>query len=182
MSDAKGTEEPSIEEILGSIRRIIADDETGAENAAPAPAAVMPDIEEEDEPLELTQKIDTDGTILDMQDDEPFDNRAFDRNETFVSQDIAMVDSSYQQISETLAASTAETLVSQNAAAATAAVMAKLARNTSVTKPGNEGQTIEDMVKDLLRPMLREWLDQHLPHMVQAMVERELERIARRVV
>ena len=63
----------------------------------------------------------------------------------------------------------------------TAAVMAKLARNTVLNRQGNEGATIEDTVKELLRPMLRDWLDQHLPEMVQTMVERELDKISRRV-
>lgn len=189
MTDAKTNEEPSIEEILGSIRRIIADDEEQTDET-PAASAPSPytgptggDVgsldEDDDEPLELTQKVDEDGTVIDLHEDDapvmthtPVDAPAASDNEN------AMVNFD----DEPAAAAPAETLVSNVAANATAAVMAKLARNTAVNRSATDGgATIEDLVKDMLRPMLREWLDDNLPEMVQSMVERELERISRRV-
>jgi cell pole-organizing protein PopZ len=235
MNDAKTPEEPSIEEILGSIRRIIADDDE-APRPAPvqtAPAAPQPmpqqtfsaqtqaestqfisnDIfddaaDEDDEPLELTQKIDTDGTIIDVPPaEEPsYTAPAAASYAQSLEDDIIMIDDDNKSLEEQMAEAIAqqaqqapqpqtpiadaptnseifssETLVSQTAADATAAVMAKLARGTGVNRPGNEGTTIEDLVKEMLRPMLREWLDENLPELVQSMVERELERISRRV-
>ena len=206
MSDAKHTEEPSIEEILGSIRRIIADDDdqqaeaqTDDPVAAPtaSPAAQTDDDaygtteslgrydddeDSEDEPLELTQKVDEDGTVIDIQDTTSTASDADDdiapaaprspAPAAFMDE-IVMVEKPHQP--------SADTLVSHVAADATAAVMARLARSTSISRPGNEGATLEDLVKDMLRPMLSEWLDQNLPSLVQNMVERELDKIARRV-
>jgi cell pole-organizing protein PopZ len=76
------SQEPSMEEILASIRRIISDDGTEAQNEeaaaqpaeAPAPepytfggAESEPEIEEpEEEPLELTQAVQDDGTVVDL--------------------------------------------------------------------------------------------------------------------
>ena len=40
-------------------------------------------------------------------------------------------------------------------------------------------RTLEDLVRDLLRPMLRTWLDQNLPRMVERMVKQEIDRISR---
>ncbi len=45
---------------------------------------------------------------------------------------------------------------------------------------GNGGKTIEDLVKEMLRPMLKEWLDKNLPPMVERYVEREISRLTRR--
>jgi uncharacterized protein len=45
---------------------------------------------------------------------------------------------------------------------------------------GGQGKTVEDLVKEMLRPMLKEWLDRNLPPMVERYVEREIVRLTRR--
>ena len=45
---------------------------------------------------------------------------------------------------------------------------------------GSNGKTVEDLVKETLRPMLKEWLDQNLPQLVERYVEREIVRLTRR--
>jgi cell pole-organizing protein PopZ len=40
-------------------------------------------------------------------------------------------------------------------------------------------RTLDDVVKDLLRPMLRSWLDDNLPPLVERLVRQEIERVAR---
>jgi uncharacterized protein len=45
---------------------------------------------------------------------------------------------------------------------------------------GGNGKTVEDLVKEMLRPMLKEWLDRNLPPMVERYVEREIVRLTRR--
>ena len=40
-------------------------------------------------------------------------------------------------------------------------------------------RTLEDLVKEMLRPMLKAWLDDNLPNMVERMVRAEIERVAR---
>jgi len=44
----------------------------------------------------------------------------------------------------------------------------------------SNGKTVEDLVKEMLRPMLKEWLDRNLPPMVERFVEREIVRLTRR--
>ena len=41
-------------------------------------------------------------------------------------------------------------------------------------------RTLEDLVGDMLQPMLREWLDANLPNIVERQVRQEIERIARK--
>jgi cell pole-organizing protein PopZ len=45
---------------------------------------------------------------------------------------------------------------------------------------GAGGKTIEDLVKEMLRPMLKDWIDRSLPPMVERLVEREIARLTRR--
>ncbi|MFD1301166.1 PopZ family protein [Methylobacterium marchantiae] len=47
------------------------------------------------------------------------------------------------------------------------------------TMVSQNARTIEDMVQDMLRPMLKSWLDDNLPGMVERLVRAEIERVAR---
>jgi cell pole-organizing protein PopZ len=63
-------------------------------------------------------------------------------------------------------------------AATTAAVDAAfdmLAR----TAHARSGRTVEELVSELLRPMLKTWLDENLPEMVERLVRAEIERVSR---
>ena len=44
---------------------------------------------------------------------------------------------------------------------------------------GNNARTLEDLVKEMLRPMLKSWLDDNLPGMVDRIVRAEIERVSR---
>ncbi len=73
MSDQQSQDEPSMEEILASIRRIISEDdpeegqdesEEAAEAAAPEEAAEEESADDDEDELELTQKVNPDGSEL----------------------------------------------------------------------------------------------------------------------
>lgn len=191
MAEKRSQDEPSIEEILGSIRRIIAEDDDGAAPAAAdtaeqaddaeAVAAPVADIgfsaeEEDEEPLELTNRIDTPPVFNTAAASDDGADIAFEphKEPSNTRDEEAPMATTRNQV--------ADSILSATTADATAAVMAKLTRQTVIsdaTRGG--GQTIEDMVRDMLKPMLRDWLDQNLPGLVQKMVERELERLSSRI-
>lgn len=77
MSDAQKENEPTMEEILASIRKIISEDEPD-EAAESAEAAPDDDAGAAgDEPMELTQMVSDDGSVVDLRaDDEPEEDRA----------------------------------------------------------------------------------------------------------
>jgi uncharacterized protein len=75
-------------------------------------------------------------------------------------------------------------LLSAAASAASADALARLARTAS---PGprpapssNGGRSLEELVLELMRPMLKDWLDQNLPPIVERVVEQEVKKLARR--
>ncbi|CAN7159464.1 pole-organizing protein PopZ [Caulobacter sp. LjRoot300] len=172
MSD-QSPQEPTMEEILASIRRIISEDDAPAEAAAapePEPAPVE-EAPAEDDVLELTDPIEPPAPVESMGDidvyspepepepappppppPEPAPASAFSRDEV------------------------ADNLVGDHAAGLAASAFGSLSSALLMPK---DGRTLEDVVRELLRPLLKEWLDQNLPRIVEAKVEEEVHRIAR---
>ncbi len=74
-------------------------------------------------------------------------------------------------------------LVAPEAAAATANSMSTLRRsieNGRAATVTRGGPSLEDMVREELRPVLKAWLDAHLPEMVERLVRAEIERVVGR--
>ncbi|UTP38077.1 DUF2497 domain-containing protein [Phenylobacterium sp. LH3H17] len=181
MSD-QTSQEPTMEEILASIRRIISEDDAPADGAAPAEeeaepevaAAPAPEPEPEPEPeddgvLELTEKVGdldvyTPGAAEPEPEPEPL--------AAYEPEPEPEPEPAY----EPPPVPPSQGLVGDIAAAAAASAFGKLSK--SIQMPA-EGRTLEDVVRELLRPMLKQWLDDNLPQIVQATVDQEVERIAR---
>jgi hypothetical protein len=66
-------------------------------------------------------------------------------------------------------------LISAATAAAVDAALNTLAEAVQV----RNGRSLEEVVTELLRPMLKSWLDENLPGMVERLVRAELERVTR---
>ena len=173
MSDAKAQQEPSMEEILASIRRIISEDADG-QKAAPAPDAGAPLAPPAggDDILELTDRVNDDGSVDSLGDerkpsfgDGAKDNIAFDHEE--FSQALMSGTSS-------AAAATAFAQLEQEMSAPPRPTAASAAPSFG----GGGGMTVEQLVMAAVRPMLQDWLDTNLPGMVEDLVRAEIERVA----
>lgn len=158
--------EPSMEEILASIRRIISEEEQ-----APAEAPV----------LDLTDHAqETPVTVTTTEDD-----IVFEAVEQVVAAEAPPAPTPVPQpraaapapMIETVSAVTPETILSPPSASAAAGALARLAGTLRISD--TPGQTVEGVVRELLKPMLKDWLDRNLPAIVDARVEAELERISR---
>lgn len=69
------------------------------------------------------------------------------------------------------------------AAAAASASLGQLSRAVAHERSAHvirNGPSIEDVVREELRPLLKEWLDTHLPATVERMVRAEIERVMAR--
>lgn len=160
MSEAT-EQDPSIEEILSSIRQIISDDDeveddvSASEEVAVAASVKETPAPEDGEVFELTQ--DMAESDDDSGDDLP--DVSFSTNDV----DISDVD---------------EDIFTDVAASATVGAFSKLSQNVALANH-SDNVTLEDIVKDMLRPMLREWIDMNMPQIVEVLVEKELEKLAR---
>lgn len=156
--------EPSMEEILASIRRIISEEEQ-APNAAP-----VLDLTQTDEPAPAP-----------VAAPEPEDDIVFEAVEQAVIEETPVPAEPAYAAPAPVRAHTpepvAETILSTPTTTAAAGSLARLAGSLRVSD--TPGQTVEGVVRELLKPMLKEWLDRNLAAIVEARVEAELERIAR---
>jgi cell pole-organizing protein PopZ len=170
MNDAKSPQEPSMEEILASIRRIISEDTDapkGGMEAAPSAMGFDDDV------LELTDRFDepaapahtASANIFDDEDDFPAP----------ATPKFSLDDQDD------------DGFLSHTAAAATADAFASLQHHEPEPQPSYEqeaesgpGLTVERLVRETLKPILKDWLDRNLPPMVEQIVRSEIERANRR--
>jgi cell pole-organizing protein PopZ len=174
-------QEPTMEEILASIRRIISEDDEPAEEPkaaepakptpapAPAPAPAPPPkpvLAEKPKPKPAPpppppepEPVEEEVLELTERVDEPVDDISFD---------------------EPVSATADDGYVSTPVADAAAMAFGQLVGQMLVSSRGTEGKTLEDIVRELLKPMLRAWLDANLRQIVEARVAEEVERIAAR--
>ncbi len=148
--------EPSMEEILASIRRIISEEEEVPTSAAAEPV------------LDLTEAAPADDDLM-VFDDEPAPAPAPAPIPTAPPPRPARMTTAPEP--------ELEPIVSEPAASAAAGALVRLAGSLRIAE--QQGQTLEGVVRELLKPMLKDWLDRNLPAIVESRVEAELERIAR---
>ena len=143
-----------MEEILASIKRVIAEDGKAARPARGSRPAEAPPAEEM---LEKRQQGGYDGDgIQDMVEEDilELDDPVLEGGETLVSQDVA--DASRQSLAALLAM--------------------RDEPEPARSAPAGEGP-LEAVVREMLKPLLKDWLDRNLPDMVEALVTREIARI-----
>jgi hypothetical protein len=178
MSASLKANEPSMEEILASIRRIIAEDTSPAD--APAAPQALPDpepaqagpAEEDTDVLDLASI----GPAPEPEDDVEFREIA----EPLIITKAKEPEPAPEPATRPAAAlppaePDGEGLLSPAVAAAVSSAFVSLG---SLHVPQG-GHTLEDLVKEMLRPMLKAWLDENLPGLVENLVRAEIERLSR---
>lgn len=182
------SQEPTMEEILASIRRIISEDDAPAEEAAvatvPAEVETAPVTEEpapveaaapepapvEPEPAPVAAAPEPEAAP------EEEELELTEKVETHGDLDIYSAPADAPEPVAAQPAPPVAGLVSDRAASAAASSFGAL--SAAILMPKGD-RTLEDVVRELLRPMLQQWLDDNLPTIVQTAVEAEVERIAR---
>ena len=171
MSDTNA-QEPTMEEILASIRRIISEDEPPAPSAE-TQSATPPHGDVHEDILELTERVDEgDAQAPEPEADEPLEYETSGDLDIYTRSAAPPQPQSQPLFTE----EEDDSLVSGPAAQTASSAFGQLAR--SVSMPA-EGRTLEDVTRELLRPLLKDWLDRNLPGIVEAAVQAEVERIAR---
>ncbi|MGY2049494.1 PopZ family protein [Methylobacterium sp. JK268] len=178
-----------MEEILASIRRIIADDQKEAEAASGPAARPTPVPDDDPDPAEDA------ASILDLAEvaeplrkppleeepeidfkDDPIDFDAIEIEPPPPPRAAATAPQAEAPPAPPAAPpQAAERLISRDTDASVSQAFNLLA-HTVLT---NNARTLEDLVQDMLRPMLKSWLDDNLPSLVERLVRAEIERVAR---
>lgn len=191
---AASGDDQSMEEILQSIRKIIAEEGDEPAQQSPAEDGQEDATPPESDVLELTDAIQEDGSVMNVNDDVLNDiDDALDNAEAAAEPE-PEPESEPEPAPEpepkpkTVAApapkapakpaADEEGLVSSVSIAASAEAMRALKSSGDLgAMPFVSGETVEGLVMQLLRPLLKEWLDANLPNIVQQEVQREVKRI-----
>ncbi len=156
--------EPSVEEILESIKKVIAR-ESGS--AAPAPrrrGAVASSAAEAAPPSEPEEVLELDeNTMLALSEQELGSDARYSE---------AQADE--HEYDAPLTADATASALRDNFAAL--AMLAQPGRQPQIVRSGET--SLEGLVREMLRPMLAQWLDANLPAMVEELVKAEIARIA----
>jgi len=159
-ASAPSGNDPSMEDILASIRRILSEDEApaaGATSAAASPPA---------EPA-------SDGVLV-------LDPAMMVSDPAHEAEPLP----SPPSLPVVSPDAPAQGLVAPAAAAEAASSVNSLVRTLSErsVRVHSGGPTIEDIVREELRPLLKAWLDENLPPLVERLVRAEIERVVGRAV
>jgi uncharacterized protein len=178
---AGGTADPSMEDILASIRRILSEDESESARAA---SHATPEPHGADEVLAL------DASML------------VSEVPSMPAPPVAVKPEATPQPEPPPQAHAAEAvmpappqpaptqlpgaLVAPEAAAAAASSVGALLRHLIAERDQvvvhRGGPTIEDLVREEIRPLLKQWLDTNLPVLAERLVRAEIERVVGRAV
>lgn len=181
MAADEAQQEPTMEEILASIRKIISEDDEPEAQPERAPAVLededdvldlMPELEAEPEP-EPEPVPEPEPMIDDFEDDivafepepepEPLPEP---EPEPVLAVEPEKIRQSFGEDDK---------LIEDEVAGSAAGALGRLMG--TMTMSG--GTTLEDVVRELLKPMLKEWLNDNLQSIVEAKVEEEVKRISR---
>lgn len=160
--------EPSMEDILASIRRILAEEEEeeGSEEVAAAPE---PTPEPEPEP------------VMAAPEPEP----VMAAPEPAPPPPPPPMPSEMEEILElTPDMVAAPELVSSPTFQSGADMLSELAKaildQRDMSVGGSRDITLETMVREMLKPILREWLDRNLPYLIERLVKKEIDKMINR--
>jgi cell pole-organizing protein PopZ len=187
ISEAARANEPSMEEILASIRKIIADDQPKVpEDFAPPdaePVAEAP-AEAEEDVLDLASIVLTQTAEAMADAVSPDDIDFVPEGRSLAAVPAPEPEPAPEPVAPVAAVHALEPepepvpqekLLSIGTDAAVAAAFS----NLSHTILSANARTLDDLVTDMLRPMLKNWLDDNLPSLVERLVRAEIERVAR---
>ncbi|MDE8346905.1 MAG: DUF2497 domain-containing protein [Acidocella sp.] len=192
--------EPSMEEILASIRRILKEDEAATDPdtpedegilrldasmiATPAYNQTAPDhFEPEPEPEYDPEPVYQPAAYTTSGGHDAIDTRPEPVHESFSSGPEPVIFHPQEPQSMQEIVPPPNGLVSEDAAGDVARTIGSLInsisqdRNVSVSRGGI---TIEDIVREEIRPVLKAWFDTHLPSLVERIVRSEIARVVER--
>jgi uncharacterized protein len=189
--------EPSMEEILASIRRIIADDDTAKApppkpasppprpTAAPPPPPLMEPSTPPPEPAAAASESEdvpdlTESMAAPEPQEEPPNFQTIDGQPDVIFSDVPPQSEPPPRPPEESPLDTMayrgsdRSLLSPSTSAAVDSAFNALAQTVLV----HNARTLEDLVREMLRPLLKSWLDDNLPSLVERIVKAEIDRVA----
>ena len=190
-----GAPDPSMEDILASIRRILSEDEQpkaggqAGEHTPAAPAAEEAEVVALDESMlvaEPAQPVVEDASFVAIEPVTPIDPAPMPQAER--PPPVSPVAAPVAAPALPPPSAGPERLIAPEAEAAAAGAMSSLLRTLEAGQRQaglavhRGGPTLEDIVREEMRPLLKAWLDSNLPPLVERLVRAEIERLVGRAL
>jgi len=191
-----GGADPSMEDILASIRRILSEDERSPGASPPPSQAPAEPAEKAEVPEPDVLTLDTSMLVTEpapparsaapqaAKQPSPSAPQGSPRQSPDARPTAANPEADVTAAAPVVAST--PPLVAPAAAAAAATSVAELLRAMIAERQQvalhRSGPTIEDLVREEVRPMLKEWLDTNLAPLVERLVRAEIERVVGRIV
>jgi cell pole-organizing protein PopZ len=175
MPDAKSRSEPSEEEIIASIFRVITPDRQPANPRTGGKTS--PAQRDERDVVELTQVVEEDGSIRRIAQRTVAEAASSDEPLTGSDPRGAILTTHTEPQGHPVGEPTLGPVWERIVSTATSERLQPLAQLGSIPRDRGAERTLEDLVREMLRPMLQSWLDQHLPGIVERLVREEIARV-----
>ena len=198
--------EPSMEDILSSMRRILSEEDEGEGEEKAEAAAPEPEPEPKPEPETESEPEPEPEPVIDMVEPEPEPEPVIDLVEpafepepepepawepepgplpVFGPEPASPPREDVFDLTPTMVAPAAGSgdIVSGETARTSTDVLSELARailNRRDIGVGSRDLTLESIVREMLRPLLREWLDRNLPYLIERLVKKEIDLMINR--
>lgn len=188
MPNPNTAHEPSMEEILASIRQIISEDSEGAPADAPNPGRGERDDFDADPPQPIAvaassaQPSDGPGGFM-KQSASEHQASAPQGTAAVIAEPVRRAEVDTGPRPSRMASAPREigrepeerSLLSRDSDTVVSGAFNALAH----TILAQNARTLEGLVSDMVRPMLKDWLDENLPSLVERLVREEIERVSR---
>lgn len=158
--------EASVEEILESIKKVIARDNRDSA----LEARRRREAEAEEAEMKAQDDLAPGEEVLDLSDMDLAEGQAPDT----AGMEDEVEEDEVEEDDAPLIAETVRGAMQENLAAL--AMLAEPGARPQIVRSGET--SLEGLVREMLRPMLAQWLDENLPGMVEKMVQAEIARIA----
>lgn len=190
-------QEPSMEDILASIRRILSEDGDGEQTAsteevpvgkgASGTGAAVADVAMPKEAERVEEAPMTAEDDRDLSDDRSNERKArhdwTDRPASPAAAEEEVPEIELADVLDLTPEMQAGPVLSSPTSAASSNALAQLAKAILDRRDvaiGSRDVTLEGMVREMLRPMLKEWLDRNLPYLIERLVKKEIDLMVNR--
>ena len=208
MAEENEDAEPSMDNILSSIRKILSEDEQPAEIAGEPSSVVAQPVAADNQPK---QELDT-GAAMELSESDP--NNKVSEPERELAESALAAGSDNLVAPEAVAGAlegqspavsphennileltqqmiaqppsdigAGDSILSNGPSVNSTDALQELAKALLSKRDiaiGNKDMTLEGLVREILRPLLREWLDQNLPYLIERLVKKEIDHMVNR--
>ena len=208
MAEENEDAEPSMDNILSSIREILSEDEQAEKTAEQSSSVTSEAVASGTSPNQINREaevaVEAGASAPEVDNNVSRSNQEFTENPLNAELDVSNADvaalnqpqsgeghsgNGILELTQQMIAQpppnigAGDTILSTGPSANSTDALQELAKALLSKRDiaiGNKDLTLEGLVREILRPLLREWLDQNLPYLIERLVKKEIDHMVNR--